>query len=74
MARKRPSPPQLPDGPAAARGVTAQELQWGVVVEGALTTDDLLDRRTRLGLVADDRALSEDAAAAAFERAGVEPA
>jgi glycerol-3-phosphate dehydrogenase len=63
----------LPDGPGAARGVTAQELQWGIVVEGALTIDDLLDRRTRLGLVAADRDESRDAAAAAFERAGVEP-
>ena len=64
---------QLPSGPPAARGVTAQELHWGVAVEGALTTDDLLDRRTRLGLVARDRAASEDAAVAAFERAGVDP-
>ena len=53
--------------------MTAQELQWGVAVEGALTIDDLLDRRTRLGLVAEDREASQDAAAAAFERAGVEP-
>ncbi|QIG38261.1 glycerol-3-phosphate dehydrogenase/oxidase [Microbacterium sp. 4R-513] len=64
----------LPDGPGAARGVTAQELQWGVAVEGALTIDDLLDRRTRLGLVAADRDESMDAAAAAFARAGVDPA
>ncbi|WP_243076916.1 glycerol-3-phosphate dehydrogenase/oxidase [Microbacterium sp. SS28] len=64
----------LPDGPPAARGVTAQELHWGVAVEGALTVDDLLDRRTRLGLVASDREQSTDAAAAAFARAGVEPA
>jgi len=63
----------LPDGPAGARGVTAQELQWGVAVEGALTVDDLLDRRTRLGLVAGDREESTDAALAAFERAGVTP-
>ncbi|TDN88450.1 glycerol-3-phosphate dehydrogenase/oxidase [Microbacterium sp. BK668] len=63
----------LPDGPSAACGVTAQELQWGVAVEGALSIDDLLDRRTRLGLVADDRRASTDAAAAAFERAGVDP-
>lgn len=61
----------LPDGPGAVRGVTAQELQWGVQVEGALMIDDLLDRRTRLGLVPADRAASTDAAAAAFERAGV---
>jgi glycerol-3-phosphate dehydrogenase len=58
----------LPDGPAAARGVTAQELRWGVAVEGALDVDDLLDRRTRLGLVPADREASTDAAAAAFER------
>ncbi|WP_374315426.1 FAD-dependent oxidoreductase [Microbacterium sp.] len=63
----------LPDGPAAAQGVTAQELQWGVEVEGALGIDDLLDRRTRLGLVARDRDESVDAATAAFERAGLTP-
>ncbi len=63
----------LPSGADAARGVTAQELQWGVAVEGALTIDDLLDRRTRVGLVEADRIASMDAAAAAFERAGVDP-
>ena len=63
----------LPDGPAAACGVTAQELHWGIVVEGALGIADLLDRRTRLGLVGADREASTDAAAAAFARAGVEP-
>jgi glycerol-3-phosphate dehydrogenase len=63
----------LPDGADAACGVTAQELHWGVAVEGALAVDDLLDRRTRLGLVATDRMRSTDAAAAAFERARVEP-
>jgi glycerol-3-phosphate dehydrogenase len=64
----------LPDGPSAARGVTAQELEWGVAVEGALTIDDLLERRTRLGLVESDREESTDAAAAAFARRGVDPA
>ena len=59
--------------PGGARGVTAQELQWGIEVEGALGVDDLLDRRTRLGLVPQDREASMDAAAAAFERAGVDP-
>lgn len=63
----------LPGGPGAACGVTAQELEWGVRVEGALGVEDLLDRRTRLGLVPADREASLDAAAAAFERAGVEP-
>ena len=63
----------LPHGPGAARGVTAQELQWGVAVEGALSVADLLDRRTRLGLVETDREQSTDGAVAAFERAGVVP-
>ena len=53
------------DGP---RGVTAQEFTWGVDVEGALDADDLLDRRTRLGLVAADREAATAAAEAAFER------
>ncbi|SFR99703.1 glycerol-3-phosphate dehydrogenase [Microbacterium sp. cf046] len=57
---------RLADGPPAARGVTAQELRWAVLVEGALDVDDLLDRRTRLGLVAADRDASVDAAAAAL--------
>lgn len=56
----------LAGGPDAARGVTAQELRWGVRVEGALDVEDLLERRTRLGLVAEDRAASVDAAQAAF--------
>lgn len=63
----------LPNGEAAACGVTAQELHWGIAVEGALSVADLLDRRTRLGLVAADREQSTDAAAAAFARAGVDP-
>lgn len=63
----------LPTGAAAACGVTAQELHWGVAVEGALSVADLLDRRTRLGLVETDREQSTDAATAAFARAGVDP-
>jgi glycerol-3-phosphate dehydrogenase len=39
--------------------VTAAELLWGVTHEGALDVDDLLDRRTRVGLVPADRALAE---------------
>ncbi len=40
-----------------AEGVptTRAELLWGVVAEGALDVDDLLDRRTRIGLVPADR-------------------
>ncbi|MGZ0711386.1 FAD-dependent oxidoreductase (plasmid) [Coraliomargarita sp. W4R53] len=63
---------RLAAGESAARGVTAQELHWGVAVEGALSVADLVDRRTRLGLVDEDREQSVDAAAAAFERAGVQ--
>ncbi|WP_435747968.1 glycerol-3-phosphate dehydrogenase/oxidase [Nocardioides sp. SYSU DS0663] len=42
--------------------VTLAELVFGVTHEGAADVDDLLDRRTRVGLVAADRALAEPAA------------
>ncbi len=42
--------------------VTRAELLWGVTHEGALDVDDLLDRRTRVGLVAADRAAATAAA------------
>jgi glycerol-3-phosphate dehydrogenase len=42
---------------------TLAELAFGVSHEGALDVGDLLDRRTRLGLVPADRAAAEDAAA-----------
>ncbi len=42
--------------------VTTAELLWGVTHEGALDVDDLLDRRTRLGLVPADRARALPAA------------
>jgi glycerol-3-phosphate dehydrogenase len=45
--------------------VTLAELVFGVTHEGAHDVDDLLDRRTRVGLVATDRA----AAVGAAERA-----
>jgi len=55
-----------------AEGVptTTAELLWGVTHEGALDTDDLLDRRVRIGLVPADRAASAPAAAAAFATGG----
>jgi glycerol-3-phosphate dehydrogenase len=46
---------------------TRAELLFGVRHEGALTADDLLDRRTRIGLVPADRALAADAAADAVK-------
>lgn len=42
--------------------VTLAELVFGVTHEGAADVDDLLDRRTRVGLVPADRALAEPAA------------
>jgi glycerol-3-phosphate dehydrogenase len=42
---------------------TLAELAFGVSHEGALDVDDLLDRRTRIGLVPADRAAVEEAAA-----------
>jgi glycerol-3-phosphate dehydrogenase len=44
--------------------VTRAEFEYAVTHEGALTADDILDRRTRIGLVAADR---DRAAAAAAE-------
>ena len=51
--------------------LTTAELVWGVTHEGALDVDDLLDRRTRTGLVAADRALAEPAARAALSLGSV---
>jgi glycerol-3-phosphate dehydrogenase len=36
--------------------VTRAEFEYAVTHEGAMTVDDILDRRTRIGLVDDDRA------------------
>lgn len=47
-------------------GITMGELRWSVAHEGALDADDLLDRRTRIGLVPEDRAAALPAARAAF--------
>jgi glycerol-3-phosphate dehydrogenase len=46
--------------------VTLAELVFGVTDEGAHDVDDLLERRTRVGLVAGDRARAEPAAASAI--------
>ena len=43
-------------------GVTLAELVFGVTHEGAHDVDDLLDRRTRVGLVPRSRARAEPAA------------
>ncbi|MFI8526535.1 glycerol-3-phosphate dehydrogenase/oxidase [Promicromonospora sukumoe] len=40
--------------------VTRAEVEWAVTHEGALDADDVLDRRTRIGLVPADRAAVRD--------------
>ncbi|MEV8632485.1 glycerol-3-phosphate dehydrogenase/oxidase [Streptosporangium sp. NPDC051023] len=49
-------------------GVTGAELVWAVRHEGALDVDDLLDRRTRIGLVTEDRAAALPMAQSALTR------
>ncbi|MFH9725858.1 glycerol-3-phosphate dehydrogenase/oxidase [Streptomyces sp. NPDC017254] len=62
------------EDPALARPVvpghpvTGAELLWAVRHEGALDVSDLLDRRTRIGLVPEDRSAAEGAARDALER------
>ncbi len=64
----------LPDAellaPAAPHvPVTLAELVFGVTHEGAADTDDLLDRRTRVGLIPSDRTLAEPLARRALSTA-----
>jgi len=63
----RPDEELLSPGP---RGVTLAELIFGVSHEGAVSADDLLDRRTRLGLIPADRADALALANQALELAG----
>jgi glycerol-3-phosphate dehydrogenase len=58
LAARDPSlaAPLLPGHP-----VTGAEVLWAVRHEGALDESDVLDRRTRIGLVPDDRAAALDA-------------
>ncbi len=52
----------------ARAGVTAAEVVWAVRHEGALDADDVLDRRTRIGLVDADRAAALATVAELVER------
>ncbi|MGH8908755.1 MAG: glycerol-3-phosphate dehydrogenase/oxidase [Egibacteraceae bacterium] len=61
--------PAMLDPVAPGLAVTGAELLWGVLHEGALDVDDLLDRRARLGLVPADREAALPAARAVLERA-----
>jgi glycerol-3-phosphate dehydrogenase len=58
--------PSLLHPVAPGSSTTLAELVWGVTHEGALDTGDLLDRRTRVGLVPADRATALAAAAEAL--------
>lgn len=50
------------DAVAEGIDVTRAEFEYATTYEGALTADDILDRRTRIGLVADDRRRATEAA------------
>src|SRR5262249_18651540 len=60
-------------GTPLAPGVetTGAELLWALRHEGALDADDLLDRRTRIGLVPADRAAALPATEAILAAAGL---
>jgi glycerol-3-phosphate dehydrogenase len=58
------SRPELAEPVSGASPHLQVELAWGVEHEGAATVDDLLDRRTRIGLVGDERHAAETVAAA----------
>ncbi|MFZ5871267.1 MAG: glycerol-3-phosphate dehydrogenase/oxidase [Actinomycetota bacterium] len=66
-ARRLVDDPMRPVAPGSP--VTTAELVWGVTHEGALDVADLLDRRTRVGLVPADRAAAEPAACDVLPRA-----
>ncbi len=66
--------PGLREPVAAGLEVTRAELVWAARHEGALDEGDLLDRRTRIGLVPADRAAALDAAGEALARAMEAPA
>ncbi len=66
--------PRLLEPVAGGVQVTRAELVWAVRHEGALDEADLLDRRTRVGLVPADREAALAAAGEALASAGEVPA
>lgn len=64
--------PELGEPIAAGLPVTGAEVLWAVRHEGALNADDVLDRRTTLGLVPADRLAAEAAVTAVVGRAMAE--
>ena len=61
--------PRPTDPVADGIDVTRAEFEYAVTHEGALTSEDILDRRTRIGLVEDDFARAEAAAEEMLDRA-----
>ncbi|MFJ8790754.1 FAD-dependent oxidoreductase [Streptomyces sp. NPDC102462] len=66
--------PRLAEPVLPGQPVTHADLLWAARYEGALDEADLLDRRTRIGLVPEDRAAALKAARAALDRAAAAPA
>ncbi|WP_439901823.1 glycerol-3-phosphate dehydrogenase/oxidase [Microbacterium azadirachtae] len=62
LARARCLEPAAPIAPGI--DIMRAEVEFAVRAEGALTADDVLDRRTRIGLVDDDRRRAQDSVAA----------
>lgn len=60
--------PRPTDPVADGIDVTRAEFEYAVTHEGALTSEDILDRRTRIGLVEDDFARAETAAEEMLDR------
>ena len=59
LARARSADPAALIAPGI--DVTRAEIEFAVLAEGALDADDVLDRRTRIGLVSADRAGAQEA-------------
>ncbi|MCT9009469.1 glycerol-3-phosphate dehydrogenase/oxidase [Streptomyces rhizosphaerihabitans] len=66
--------PELNEPVVPGHPVTRAALLWAVLHEGALDEADLLDRRTRIGLVPQDRAAAVPAAREALAAAAARPA
>jgi glycerol-3-phosphate dehydrogenase len=60
--------PSLLEPVAPGVPVLGVEFVWGVLAEGALTVEDLLERRTRLGLIPADAAAARPMAEQILER------
>jgi len=64
---------RIQDGEQQVGGldITRAEISYAVTHEGAVTVDDILDRRTRIGLVPEDRRAAESVAEEALAAAQV---